>query len=58
MIFAGFTAVLAKFGMNGISGELGLAVRTVVILPLVLAFAYLNVSRSALASLVCKSGRW
>ena len=28
MAFAGFTSVIAKLGLSGISGDLGLAVRT------------------------------
>ena len=28
MLFAGFTSVIAKMGMEGISAELGLSVRT------------------------------
>ena len=35
MVFAGFTSVVAKIGLAGISGELGLAVRTVFVFVLV-----------------------
>lgn len=36
MLFAGLTAVVAKLGLNGISSDLGLAVRTTVVFGLVL----------------------
>lgn len=39
MFFAGFTSVIAKQGLAGISGELGLAIRTVFVFLLVLGFA-------------------
>ena len=39
MVFAGFTSVIAKLGLVGISGELGLAVRTVFVFVLVMGFA-------------------
>jgi transporter family protein len=39
MLFAGGTAVLAKHGLDGVSGELGLAVRTVFVAGFVLLFA-------------------
>ncbi|MBV9126848.1 MAG: EamA family transporter, partial [Verrucomicrobia bacterium] len=38
-VFAGFTSVIAKLGLTGISGELGLAVRTVFVFVLVFIFA-------------------
>lgn len=39
MLFAGFTSVIAKLGLRGISGELGIAVRTCFVSLFVLAFA-------------------
>ena len=36
MVFAGFTSVIAKLGLTGISGDLGLAVRTVLVFVFVL----------------------
>lgn len=39
MIFAGFTSVIAKMGLAGISGELGLALRTAFVFVFVMAFA-------------------
>ena len=39
MAFAGFTSVIAKLGLAGISGDLGLAVRTCFVFAFVLMFA-------------------
>lgn len=39
MIFAGCTSVIAKLGLSGISGELGLAVRTCFVFAMVGLFA-------------------
>lgn len=39
MFFAGFTSVIAKMGLHGISGELGLTIRTLFVFAFVLAFA-------------------
>lgn len=39
MLFAGFTSVIAKLGLAGISGELGLTVRTLYVAVFVLLFA-------------------
>jgi bacterial/archaeal transporter family protein len=44
MCFAGFTAVVAKQGLAGISAELGLTVRTIFVCAFVLIFAALSVS--------------
>lgn len=43
MFFAGFTSVIAKIGLSGISGELGLSVRTLFVSVFVLGFAALAV---------------
>jgi bacterial/archaeal transporter family protein len=40
MLFAGFTSVIAKMGLAGISGELGLTIRTIFVSLLVLGFAF------------------
>ena len=45
MIFAGFTSVIAKQGLVGISAELGLTVRTLFVTGFVLIFAALAVAR-------------
>ena len=39
MVFAGFTSVLAKLGLAGSSGDLGLAIRTCFVFVFVLMFA-------------------
>lgn len=51
MGFAGFTSVIAKLGLNGISGELGLATRTGFVSLFVLMFACCTVSRQELGTL-------
>ena len=51
MVFAGFTSVIAKLGLSGISGELGLAVRTCFVFVFVLAFALVTVPGSQLSAL-------
>jgi bacterial/archaeal transporter family protein len=43
MVFAGFTSVIAKMGLAGISGELGLTVRTLFVSLFVLGFAAISV---------------
>lgn len=51
MCFAGFTSVIAKQGLAGISGELGLTVRTIFVFFFVFAFAALFVSPTEARSL-------
>lgn len=43
MFFAGFTSVIAKMGLSGISGELGLTIRTLFVCAFVLMFAVVAV---------------
>jgi bacterial/archaeal transporter family protein len=43
MIFAGFTSVIAKMGLAGISGELGLTIRTLFVSLFVFGFAAMAV---------------
>ena len=43
MLFAGFTSVVAKQGLAGISAELGLTIRTLFVCSFVLLFALLAV---------------
>lgn len=57
MVFAGFTSVIAKLGLAGISGELGLAVRTCFVFALVLAFAAARVPRADLAA-ITRTNLW
>lgn len=58
MVFAGFTSVIAKLGLEGISGELGLGLRTVVVFLLVTGFALAVVPRSELAALTPSNLGW
>ncbi|MDZ4142849.1 MAG: EamA family transporter [Methylotenera sp.] len=51
MCFAGFTAVVAKQGLAGISAELGLTVRTVFVCIFVLIFAAMAVEPAEIKSL-------
>jgi transporter family protein len=51
MAFAGVTSVVAKMGLAGISGELGLSIRTAFVAAFVLLFALLSVPRQELAAL-------
>ena len=45
MVFAGFTSVVAKLGLSGISGELGLFLRTCFVFFFVLIFAVFAVPK-------------
>jgi bacterial/archaeal transporter family protein len=50
-IFAGFTSVVAKQGLAGISSELGLTVRTLFVCAFVLVFAAMAVNPAEIKSL-------
>ena len=58
MFFAGFTSVIAKMGLNGISGELGLAIRTCFVFLFVMIFAVARISSSQLQSLGWNNYLW
>jgi transporter family protein len=58
MAFAGFTSVIAKLGLSGISGDLGLAVRTCFVFVFVLMFAAAVVPAAELASLNARNILW
>jgi bacterial/archaeal transporter family protein len=58
MGFAGSTSVIAKLGLEGISSELGLAVRTSFVFLFVLAFAAAAVPRAELQSLNWNNYAW
>lgn len=51
MFFAGFTSVIAKQGLAGISAELGLTIRTLFVCIFVLVFAVLAVAPAEIKSL-------
>lgn len=58
MVFAGFTSVIAKLGLSGISGELGLAVRTIFVFVLVLGFSACVVPAGQWTSLTKENVFW
>src|SRR5690349_16809481 len=58
MLFAGFTSVIAKLGLSGISGELGLAVRTCFVFVLILGFAAVSVPGEQLSALTRANLFW
>ena len=51
MVFAGFTSVIAKLGLTGISGDLGLTIRTCFVFVFVLMFATVVVPATDLQGL-------
>ncbi|WP_038216232.1 EamA family transporter [Xenophilus azovorans] len=58
MVFAGFTSVIAKLGLTGISGDLGLAVRTCFVFVFVLLFAAVVVPGRELGMLTATNLLW
>lgn len=58
MAFAGFTSVIAKLGLAGISGDLGLAVRTCFVFMFVLMFAGAVVPVEQVRSLTPRNIWW
>jgi transporter family protein len=58
MLFAGFTSVIAKQGLSGISGELGLTVRTVFVAVFVFGFAAVAVPRADWNTLTRANSYW
>ena len=58
MIFAGFTSVIAKLGLTGISGELGLTIRTVFVFVFALMFAIFFVPKQELSALTHQNLFW
>lgn len=58
MLFAGLTSVIAKMGLAGISGELGVAIRTVFVFLIVTGFAVLTVPASAVGGLTTANLFW
>jgi bacterial/archaeal transporter family protein len=51
MFFAGFTSVIAKIGLSGITAELGLAIRTCFVFLFILVFATVTLSKSQFSGL-------
>ena len=58
MFFAGFTSVIAKMGLAGISGELGLTIRTLFVCGFVLAFAAWAVPARELSAVGARNLWW
>jgi len=58
MAFAGFTSVIAKLGLTGISGDLGLAIRTCFVFVFILLFAAIVVPAEELQSLSRRNVLW
>jgi transporter family protein len=58
MAFAGFTSVIAKKGLDGISGELGIAVRTCFVFAFVLVFAAFTVGVREAKALTRENVLW
>ena len=58
MLFAGLTSVIAKKGLDGISGELGLVVRTVFVSVCVMLFAIWAVPREQINLLTRSNLLW
>ena len=58
MLCAGFTSVIAKMGMENVSAELGLSVRTVFVCGFVFIFALMFVQPSELQKLDGRAVLW
>ena len=58
MFFAGITAVIAKLGLDGISADLGLTIRTAAVFALVLVFAMAVVPRTEWTLLTSRNFLW
>jgi bacterial/archaeal transporter family protein len=56
--FAGLTSVFAKQGLDGISGQLGLAVRTCLVFAFVLALSAFTVPAAEVGKLTAKNLLW
>ncbi|WP_413459411.1 EamA family transporter [Herbaspirillum huttiense] len=58
MAFAGFTSVIAKLGLTGISSDLGLAIRTCFVFVFVLMFAAAVVPVAQLGAVTWQNVLW
>jgi len=58
MFFAGVTSVIAKMGLNGISADVGMTIRTCFVFVFVLLFASVSVSASQLRLLESHNYLW
>lgn len=58
MFFAGFTSVIAKLGLTGISGEMGLTIRTIFVFIFVLLFAAVAVPKQEFGIITQQNILW
>ena len=58
MVFAGFTSVIAKLGLAGNSGDLGLAILTCFVFVIMLMFAGAVVSAGHLQAVTLRNVLW
>lgn len=58
MLFAGFTSVIAKKGLTGISGDMGVTVRTCFVFLFMLGFAWFSVPHKDWAELKPNNWLW
>ena len=58
MFFAGFTSVIAKMGLAGITGDLGLTIRTCFVFVFVLLFAAVVVPFHEVQNLTTRNVLW
>lgn len=58
MFFAGFTSVIAKLGLTGISGEMGLTIRTAFVFIFALMFAVIAIPKQELNALTQQNILW
>ncbi|MCX6935889.1 MAG: EamA family transporter [Verrucomicrobia bacterium] len=58
MIFAGLTSVIAKLGLSGISGEMGLTIRTCFVFFFVLVFSVFAISPAQFSGLSRANFLW
>jgi Predicted membrane protein len=58
MFFAGFTSVIAKMGLSGVSAELGLTIRTLFVAAFIIMFAISVVPKEQLAEVSTNNLFW
>jgi transporter family protein len=58
MFFAGFTSIIAKLGLAGISSELGLTIRTLFVCIFVILFAVFSVSIQEVPAVTGRNLLW
>ena len=58
MFFAGFTSVIAKQGLTGISAELGLSLRTIFVFFFIILFAISTITQSEISLLRKENFFW